>query len=317
MSESRDAGVSEDRQLIEKLLMGALLEQRRSRRWKIFFRVLLFIWLFAAIGSVAFSMKSAKPQPQEYTALVEINGVIAADRDASADTVVTGLRGAFEDAKVKGVILRINSPGGSPVQAGYIYDEINRLKATREDVKVYAVISDVGASAAYYIASAADEVYADRASVVGSIGAYMATFGVTEAMEKVGVTRRFYGAGDHKALTDPFQPEDPVAAEHLRKTVGNIHEQFIESVKAGRGDRLSDDPSLFTGLIWTGEQAKDLGLVDGLGSSGYVAREVIGAEDIVDFTMKPNVLDRFASQIGASMAHTLSVSLGLEGPVVR
>ena len=321
MSDNKDGGesmASEDRKLIEKLLFSAAQEQRRARRWSIFFRFLFFIWLFAAIASVVFSVKSGgKPTPKEYVALVDVTGPIAAGKPASADTIVTGLRRAFEDKKVRGVILRINSPGGSPVQASYVYDEIHRLKKTREDLKIYGVISDVGASAAYYMAAATDEIYADRGSVVGSIGAYMATFGFEETMKKVGVTRRFYGSGDHKSLTDPFQPEDPEVAEHLRGTVRNIHEQFIASVKEGRGERLSDDPDIFSGLIWTGQQALGLGLVDGLGSSGYVAREVVGVEDIVDFTVKPGVLERFARQVGASAAETLGVQLGFEGPVVR
>ncbi|MTI14672.1 S49 family peptidase [Sansalvadorimonas verongulae] len=320
MSDNQDGGksmASEDRELIEKLLFSAAQEQRRARRWSIFFRFLFFIWLFAAIASVAFSLKGGKPAPSEYVALIDISGPIAAGKPASADTIVTGLRRAFEDEKVKGVILRINSPGGSPVQASYVYDEVNRLKATRDDLKVYGVIADVGASAAYYMAAATDEIYADRGSVVGSIGAYMATFGFEGVMEKVGVTRRFYASGEHKSLSDPFQPEDPEIAQHLRGTVRNIHEQFIEKVKEGRGDRLKDDPEIFSGLIWTGQQALELGLVDGLGSSGYVAREVIGVEEIVDFTSKPSVVERFARQIGASAAETLGVQLGLEGPVVR
>ncbi|WP_281646954.1 S49 family peptidase [Parendozoicomonas sp. Alg238-R29] len=322
MSDNQGGGesmASEDRQLIEKLLFNAANEQRRARRWSIFFRFLFFIWLFAAIGSVvfSFSLRGGKPAPKEYVALIDIRGAIAADKEANADTIVTGLRKAYEDDKVRAVILRINSPGGSPVQASYVYDEINRLRDTRSDIKIYGVISDVGASAAYYMAAATDEIYADQGSVVGSIGAYMATFGFEEAMKKVGVTRRFYGSGEHKALTDPFQPEEPEVAEHLRGTVRSIHEQFIASVKDGRGDRLSDAPEIFSGLIWTGQQALGLGLVDGLGSSGYVAREVVGVEDIVDFTVRPGVLERFARQVGASAAETISVSLGLEGPVIR
>ena len=320
MSDDQDGNenmASEDRKLIEKMLFSAVQEQRRSRRWSIFFRALFFLWLFAAIGSVLFSMRGVKPQSQEYVALIDIKGVIAVGREANADAIVTGLRDAYKDENVRGIILRINSPGGSPVQASYVYDEINRLRDTREDLKVYAVISDVGASAAYYIASAADEIYSDRGSLVGSIGAFMATFGFDEAMKKVGVTRRFYGSGEYKGLTDPFLPENPVAADHLRGTVRNIHEQFIDSVKEGRGDRLSDNPDLFTGLVWTGQQAHELGLVDGLGSSGFVARDVIGVDDIVDFTTKPSVLDRFARQLGASAGQALGVSLGLEGPVIR
>ncbi|MCL6268750.1 S49 family peptidase [Sansalvadorimonas sp. 2012CJ34-2] len=323
MSDSQDGGgvmASEDRKLLEKMLFSTIQEQRRARRWSIFFRFLFFLWLFALVGSIMFSVGggvTGKQTPAEYTALIDVKGAIAADKDANADSIVTGLRKAFDDEKVRGVILRINSPGGSPVQAAYIFDEVNRLKETRPEIKVYAVIADVGASAAYYIAAAADDIYANRGSVVGSIGAYMATFGFEGAMEKLGVTRRFYGSGDHKALTDPFQPEDKVAAKHLRATVKNIHDQFVESVKEGREGRLKDNPDLFTGLIWTGQQALELGLVDGLGSPGYVAREVIGHEDIVDFTVKPGFFDRFAQKVGSSAAQALGVSLGLEGPAVR
>ncbi len=315
--EARQASPENDRQLIEDLLFSAVHEQRRARRWKNVFRGIFCLWLFAALGSVFFTMKGGEPTPDKYVGLVDVSGVIAADQDASADNVVGGLRRAFEDPNVQAVIMRINSPGGSPVQASYIYDEVGRLKGQHSNTKVYAVIADVGASAAYYIAASADEIYADRGSIVGSIGAYMATFGVDQAMEKLGITRRFYGAGDHKALTDPFQPEDPVAAAHLRMTVKDIHEQFIGKVKEGRGERLANDPQLFTGLIWTGQQAQGLGLVDGLGSASHVARTVVGVEDIVDFSVKPSVLERFASRMGASAAATLNAALGLDGNLLR
>ncbi len=322
MSDSQDGGgdmASEDRKLIEKLLLSGVQEQRRARRWSIFFRILFMLWLFTLVGSIIFSMngRPGKPSPSEYAALIDIKGAIASDREANADSIATALRRAYEDKKVRGIILRINSPGGSPVQASYIYDEVNRLKKSRPDLQVYAVISDLGASAAYYIASAADHIYASRSSMVGSIGAYIATFGVDKAMEKLGVTRRFYGSGEHKALIDPFQPEDEVAARHLRATVKNIHDHFIESVQAGRGERLKESPELFTGLVWTGEQALELGLIDGLGSPGYVAREVIGHEGIVDFTVKPGLFERFADRVGTSAAQSLSATLGLGGPAVR
>ena len=311
----QNGSLADDRQLIEKLLFSNIQEQRRARRWTVFFRVLFFLWLFSGIGVLLFSMQPGDSAPEQYVALVEVKGVIAPDQDANADSIASSLRSAFDDDKVKAVILRINSPGGSPVQASYIYNEIQRLKKLHTDVKVYAVISDMGASAAYYIASAADEIYADESSIVGSIGAYMASFGFVDAMEKVGVTRRFYGAGEHKALTDPFQPENPAAAAHLRTLVADIHDQFIAKVKEGRGARLANDPLLFTGLIWSGAEAKGLGLIDGLGSASYVAREIVKVEDIVDFSLQPNFLERFAHRVGASMATTLSTSLGLSNGV--
>ncbi|WP_211830457.1 S49 family peptidase [Kistimonas asteriae] len=315
------ASTGEDRRLIEKLLSGALVEQRRARRWGVFFKLMTLLWLFAVAGSLFMSSRSIVPAPagkgEGYTALIEVDGVIASGEQAGADNIVGGLREAFDDPNVKGVILRINSPGGSPVQSGYIYDEIRRLKGDRDDLKVYAVIVDIGASGAYYIASAADEIYADKASLVGSIGAYMASFGLDGVMDKVGVTRRFYKSGDFKGFSDPFQPEDPVAAEHIKTTVASIHQQFIDSVKLGRGDRLSDDPLLYSGLIWSGEQAEDLGLVDGLGSSSYVARELIGEEMIVDFTPQLSPFERFARQLGMGVMHTMVNVLGLDGLSVR
>ncbi|MCY4472736.1 MAG: S49 family peptidase [Kistimonas sp.] len=308
---------TDDRKLIEKLLLDAVDEQRRSRRWRIFFRCLFFCWLFALMVLLFRPDADLKSLPRHYVALVDVKGAIAADGEASASNVVVGLRKAYKDTKVQGIILRINSPGGSPVQAGYIYDEINRLRESRPDLKVYAVITDMGASAAYYIAAAADEIYASPSSIVGSIGAFMAGFGVEEAMKKLGVTRRFYGSGKHKALTDPFQPEDQLAAQHLRSLVASVHEQFIASVKAGRGERLKDHPDLFTGLVWTGNQAMDLGLIDGLGSPGFVAREQIGVEDVVDFTVKRGFVERFARQLGAGMSNSLTETLGLGAGVIR
>ena len=308
---------TDDRKLIEKLLLSTVEEQRRSRRWRIFFRCLFFCWLFGMMALFFLPDAEIKTPPRRYVALIDIKGPIAADTEASATSIVVGLRKAYRDSKVQGVLLRINSPGGSPVQAGYIYDEINRLRAGRPDLKVYAVIADMGASAAYYIAAAADEIYASPSSLVGSIGAFMAGFGAEEAMKKLGITRRFYGSGKHKALTDPFQPEDKEAARHLRALVTDVHNQFIASVKAGRKGRLKANADLFTGLIWTGEQARALGLVDGLGSPGYVAREHIGTEDVVDFTVKPGLVERVAHHIGAGISQSLTTVLGLEGSPLR
>ncbi len=285
-----------------------LKEQRRTRRWGIFFKLLFALYIFGFFAiylSGKIDMAAAGIGGGTHTALIEISGAIGAESDASADNIVSGLRAAFKNENTAGVILRINSPGGSPVQAGYVNDEIFRLRAEYPDIHIYAVISDICASGGYYIASAAEKIYADKASLVGSIGVIMAGFGFVDTIEKLGVERRVRHAGDNKAFMDPFAPlkEDEVA--HLDTMLNDIYEQFKQVVKKGRGDRLKDDEQIFSGLIWTGEKAMELGLVDALGSSSYVAREVIGAEDIVNFTFKPNYLDRFASSLGASVSETL------------
>jgi len=215
--------------------------------------------------------------------------------------------------------MRINSPGGSPVQAGYVYDEIRRLRGEYPDIKLYAVIADLGASGAYYIASAADEIYADKASLVGSIGVTAAGYGFVGSMEKLGVERRTYTAGEHKAFLDPFSPEKPEERAFWQGVLNTTHQQFIAMVKQGRGDRLKDKdhPELFSGLVWSGEQAKVLGLVDGLGSASYVAREIVGEKDLVDFTVQESPFDRFSKRIGASVAEHLAMWMGFQGPVLR
>jgi len=237
----------------------------------------------------------------EHTALIEINGEISADSEASADKVVSGLRDAFDNENAKGLILRLNTPGGSPVQSGIINDEIKRLQAKRPDFPVYAVIQDVCASGGYYIAVAAKEIYADKASIVGSIGVRMDSFGFTGLIDKIGVERRSVTAGENKSFLDPFLPVKQADLEFAHEMLNNIHQQFIDVVKAGRGDRLSDDPRLFTGLFWSGEQALPLGLIDGLANSSTVARDIIGAEEIVDYTLRPSYLDQFSGQLGASI----------------
>ena len=307
--------------LLEKTLQVGVVEQRRARRWGIFFKLLTFIYLFAALAlfSPLLELGKSSSAAESYTALIDVRGMIAADESASADNIVGSLREAFEDEKVKGIILRINSPGGSPVQSGYVYDEIKRLRGKYPDTKVYAVISDLGASGAYYIASAADEIYADKASLVGSIGVTAATFGFVGTMEKLGVDRRVYTSGEHKAFLDPFQPQKEDETRFWQGVLDTTHKQFIDSVKKGRGDRLKSEghPELFSGLIWTGEQALTLGLVDGLGSSSYVAREVIGAKDIVDFTREESPLDRFTKKLGTSVAERLALWMGFQGPALR
>ncbi len=307
--------------LLEKTLLAGVQEQRRARRWGIFFKLLTFIYLFGALVlfSPALQFGSSKGAEGSHTAVINVRGMIADEEPASADNVVGALRAAFEDANTKGVVLRINSPGGSPVQSGYIYDEIRRLRGEYPTIKVYAVITDLGASGAYYIASAADEIYADKSSLVGSIGVTAATFGFVETMEKLGVERRVYTAGEHKAFLDPFQPEKPEETQFWRGVLATTHQQFIDSVKRGRGDRLQEEqhPELFSGLIWSGEQALELGLIDGLGSTAHVAREVIGEPELVDFTVKESPLDRFTKKLGAGVAERLAVLVGVQGPVLR
>jgi len=308
--------------LLEKAVLASVQEQRRARRWGIFFKMLTFAYLFGAL--LLFSpWKSdsgvVKAGGGAHTALIEVRGMIADEEAASADNIVGSLRAAFRDEGTRGIILRINSPGGSPVQSGYIYDEIRRLRALHPDIRVYAVITDLGASGAYYIASAADAIYADKASLVGSIGVTAAGFGFVGTLDKLGIERRLYTSGEHKAFLDPFSPARADEAEFWTSVLETTHRQFIDSVRKGRGDRLKADehPELFSGLVWSGEQALELGLVDGLASSSQVAREVIGAERLVDFTRKESPLDRFAKKLGAGVATYLSPWLGLQGPVLR
>ncbi len=307
-------------QLIEKVLLSAHEENRRRRRWSVFFRflgmayLLLLLILFLPMTSDMAPTGSGK-----HTAMVEVNGVIAEQKDANADRIVTGLRKAFEAEDSKAVLLRINSPGGSPVQAGQIYREIERLREKHSGKKLYAAITDMGASGGYYVAAAADRIYADPASIVGSIGVIMSGFGFTDAIDELGVKRRLLTAGENKAMMDPFKPVDPGQKEHVQTMLTQIHEQFIEAVKKGRGDRLADPEAnkLFSGLFWTGAEAKDLGLTDGLKSPGQVARDVVGAEDIVDYTPRPNPLDDLMKRLGARVGAGLMDALGLEAIRLR
>ena len=301
-------------EVISKLAFAAVDEQRRTRKWNIFFKSLFFIY-FLVLLIVAFSSSdsgTAMGKAVEHTALVEVQGVIADGADASADNIIQGLRTAFKEKKAKAVIIRINSPGGSPVQAGYVYDEIKRLRKLHKDKKVYAVISDIGASGGYYIAVAADEIYADKASIVGSIGVVMNGFGFTKAIKTLGVERRLYTAGTSKGFLDPFSEVKASDKKHIQNLLGTIHKQFIDTVKEGRGKRLVDDEKLFTGLVWTGEESVALGLTDGLGNSSFVAREIIEAETIIDYTPRPNYLDRFADRLGVAMASIFDKGLTLQ-----
>lgn len=296
--------------VMERLLFTAYKEQRRARRWSIFFKTLVFVYIAAIFIAYMPSEISDVPSKQNaHTALIEIRGTIADDTEANADSIISGLREAFKNSHSKAVILRINSPGGSPVQSGYVNDEIKRLRAKYPNKPLYAVITDICASGGYYIAAAADEIYADKASLVGSIGVIMNGFGFVDAMDKLGIERRMMTSGQSKGFMDPFSPLKEEDVVHVKGMLESIHQQFIDVVKVGRGDRLKDDPAIFSGLVWTGEQAIDVGLVDALGSSSYVAREVVGAERIVDYTYMQPALERFVERFGAAMASSVSSTM--------
>ena len=304
MSEPQPAGAGPnwERQALERIALAGIEEQRRARRWGIFFKLLIFIYLFALlfIGMGWLGKKDAGTG--KHTALVEINGVISSNSLASADNVTAGLHEAFKDKRTQGVVLRINSPGGSPVQAGYINDEIRRLRAKYPDIPLYAVVEDICASGGYYIAVAADRIYVDKASIIGSIGVVMDSFGFTGTMDKLGVERRVLAAGENKTFLDPFSPMVESHKEHAREMLEQIHKQFIGVVRQGRGKRLKETPDMYSGLLWVGQKSIELGLADAFGNLDYVAREVIKAEEIVDFTLRENVAERLAKKFGAGVA---------------
>jgi protease-4 len=274
--------------------------------WGIFFKMLLFIYLFALlfIGMGWFGKKDISPG--KHTALVDLSGIISANTPASSENVMAGLQDAFKDKRTQGVILRINSPGGSPVQAGYISDEMKRLRTKYPNIPLYAVVEDICASGGYYVAAAADRIYIDKASIIGSIGVLMDGFGFTGTLEKLGIERRLLAAGDNKGFLDPFSPLLESQKQHAEQMLAQIHQQFIGVVRAGRGTRLKETPDMFSGLMWVGEKTIEMGLTDELGSIEYVAREVIKAEDIVDFTPRENVAERLARKFGAGMAEGLA-----------
>ena len=293
------------RDVIEKLAFSALNEQKTARRWGVFFKGLAFAYLLILILMALGVMHNGKKTFEAHTALIDISGVIEAGGEVSADAVMSSLHEAYEDKATKGIILRINSPGGSPVQAGIINDEIKRLRKLNPNIPVYAVVEDICASGGYYIAAAADKIFVDKASIVGSIGVLMDGYGFTEVMKKVGVERRLMTAGDNKAMLDPFSPINPKHQELAQNMLNEVHEQFKTVVREGRGKRLNETPEVFSGLFWSGEQSIKLGLADALGSADYVAREVIKYENIVDYTYQDDFASRIAKRIGASVSATI------------
>ena len=288
-----------ERATLEKLAFAALNEQKATRRWKTFVR-LSWLAFFVFLVWFALHRSATTSVTTPHTAVVEIKGEIAAGADASAEFVNAALRAAFEDEGAKAVVLLINSPGGSPVQAGMMSDEIVRLKAKHKK-PVYAVVEETCASAAYYVAASADQIFVDKASIVGSIGVLMDGFGFTGLMDKVGVERRLLTAGENKGFLDPFSPQTEKQRAYAQTMLDQIHQQFITVVKTGRGKRLKETPEMFSGLFWTGQQAVELGLADKLGSLEYVAREIVKTEEIIDYTRRENVAEKLAKRFGAAI----------------
>lgn len=309
MADYSNSGPDWERKTLEKLAFAAVDEQRRSRRWGVFFKSLTFLYLIVLLMIGMDWIGKDAVAKLDHTALIDIQGVIGAgaDADVNAESVVSSLQAAFDNKRTKGLILRINSPGGSPVQSGIINDEIKRLRTLHPEVPVYAVVEDICASGGYYIAAAADAIYVDKASIVGSIGVLMDGFGFTGTMEKLGVERRLLTAGENKAILDPFSPPNEQHRQFAQSMLDEIHQQFIDVVREGRGERLNETPETFSGLFWTGEASIKMGLADGLGSSEYVAREVIKEERIVDFTVREDFASRFAKRLGATLANQISL----------
>jgi protease-4 len=305
-----------EREVIENALLSTVNEQRRSRRWGIFFKIIIIGYILG----MTFYWFQGKPKQvlKEHVALIDLMGTIGQGQEVEADHVATSLRHAFTEQKVKAIILRINSPGGTPVQSAYIHDEIKRLRGLHPDKKVYAVVVDICASGAYYAAVGADEIYANPSSIVGSIGVLLPGFGFVDVMKKIGVEQRGLSAGKNKMFMDPFSPENPEQIQFAQGLLDDVHKHFIDAVKEGRGAKLKGkEEELFSGLFWTGDKALALGLIDGLGSAGFVAREVIKVEEIIDYTASHSFFDRLASRMGSSMTKQLSSELGLNNRSLR
>ena len=308
----KKTSVNWEREALEKIALSALNEQKIARRWNIFFKSLTFLFIFILLFLGYGAERTSKGGSGNHTALIEINGVIGEKDEVNAKDFFESIRRAYESSGTKGIILKINSPGGSPVQAGMINDEIKRQKLLHPKIPVYAVVEDICASGGYYIAVAADEIYVDKASIVGSIGVLMDGFGFIDTMKKVGVERRLMTAGSNKAMLDPFSPVNPKQQAFVQTMLNEVHQQFISVVKEGRGNRLKDSPETFSGLFWNGESAVKLGLADGIGNYDFVAREMIKAEDIVDFTTYESFTDRFARKFGASLGASMNQSIRSE-----
>ena len=300
--QSPDTPPAWERKTLEKLAFAALEEQKTARRWGIFFKLAGFAYLLVVLVAVI-DWGGSPEHKERHTAMVSLNGVIEAKGEASAENLIAALNAAFEEKNSVGVVLRINSPGGSPVQAGMVNDEIRRLRAKYPDKLLYAVVEDMCASGGYYVAAAADRIYVNKASIVGSIGVLMDGFGFTGAMDKLGVERRLLTAGENKGFLDPFSPQAAQHKAHAQVLLDDIHRQFIDVVKQGRGDRLKETPEMFSGLMWTGAQSVQLGLADDFGSVDGIARDVLKAEKVLDYSVRDNIAERFAKRLGAGAVH--------------
>jgi protease IV len=304
-------GPNWERRVLEKVAMAGINEQRKSRRWGIFFKLLGFVYLTLVLGA-AFEWWGGTEKLAEdsrHTALINLQGVISAKGEVNADDIIGSLQAAFEDKGTAGVIIRINSPGGSPVQSGMINDEMRRLRKLHADIPLYVVVEDICASGGYYIAAQADKIFVDKASIVGSIGVLMDGFGFTGTMDKLGVERRLLTAGENKGFLDPFSPANKDQQALAKVMLGEIHEQFVEVVRHGRGKRLKETPEMFSGLMWSGAKSIEMGLADDYGTVDSVARDIIGEEEIHDYTVKPNFAERVAERLGASVGTALSTSV--------
>jgi len=311
---------------LKEVALAGIQEQRRSRRWNIFFKIAFIVialsfllvmgGLLGSVAQLTNPKLGAMAEGKKYAAMVSINGIILDGEAASADNLIEALQGAFADEQAEGVILRCNSPGGSPVQSNHVFTEIMRLRDKYPDKPVHAVAEDVCASGGYYIIAAAQNIYADKSSLVGSIGVRMDSFGFVEGMKKIGVESRQITAGENKALLDPFKPQKPEDVAYLEKLLENTHQHFIDAVKQGRGDRIdvAANPDLFTGLFWSGDQAKGLGLVDGFGSVRSIARDELNADTVVDFTLQSDLLERFSKRLGSHIGAGLT---NLQNAVLR
>ena len=312
---SRESGW--EREVIEKLALAAVTEQTRARRWSIFFKSLIFLYLIAVFGVAMYPkiQQGIGGDSKDHTAVINVVGLIAEDKDSNAADIIESLRDAVKDKHTKGIILHSNSPGGSPVQSAYVYEEIRNIKKAHPDLPVYAVVSDICASGCYYIASASDKIFVNQSSLIGSIGVLMDGFGFVDVMQKLGVERRLLTAGSHKAMLDPFSPPKADETQYMQGLLDQVHQQFISAVKAGRGDRLKETPDMFSGLVWTGEAGVKLGVADGFGNDDYVAKDIIGAEKLIDFTQQGRLLDKIAGKLGASFGQ--AVGSLIQGPSLR
>lgn len=308
---SKQSSSGWEREVLEKLAFAAITEQKTTRRWGVFFKSLMFLYLLALLGLAVYpKVKSGMTTgSNRHTAVIDVVGMIAEDKEASAANIIESLRDAVKDENTKGIILHSNSPGGSPVQSSYVYEEIRKIKKEHPKLPIYAVVSDICASGCYYIVSASDKIFVNPSSLIGSIGVLMDGFGFVDAMKNLGVERRLLTAGAHKAMLDPFSPPKEDETNYMKGLLDQVHQQFINAVKNGRGDRLKETPDMFSGLVWTGEAGVKLGIADGYGNEDSVAKELIGAEKLVDFTQQERLIDKIAGKLGAAFSGALQTTL--------